>query len=686
MRASSFTTLRSLNYIKQLGASALRPSLLAFGAIVISGCASSQNSWRGVDNNHFEAAQIPSNQDTSVIMPPNTELANSAQAQVYPAQAVLPATRIDAKSQTAQPPMNLDTLASGDIVLRFVATPVRDVVQIILGDNLGQSFEIDDAVQGAISLDKQTGFQQQDLIPVLETLLASIDAQLVKTNGTYRVTTGSQIALPHQLSNLQLIPLRHIDASEFIKVSANLGASITALPKGNLIAVSGSDQQIEQARRLAKSIDLNWLKGVSIGIYPIHHTNADTLRQEIVGMFGQEIDADTSGALRLVTIERSNSLLVVARHADTIQTVGDWIQRLDQVSHNGNGRFFIYRVQNGRAKDLAELLSQMFTGTASQPTDDRRNDTELNDNNHSPDPSNRFNVIADESTNSIIVSGGPQYYQAVRQAMEQLDSTPMQVLVEARIMELTLSDDLEYGLEWFLNGSRASSNTSASLDFGRAGINATQPGFSYLIERAGQVRAALNGLADDSRLKVLSSPSLMVLNNRTASILVGDEIPVPTRQVVSNISPEAPTVNEIEYRNTGILLTVTPRVNSSGMVTMDISQEVSSVVNNTVSDIDAPTIQQRRVNSTVSIRSGQTVVLGGLIREQDSSGESGVPFLKDIPGLGKLFSTTHNSAQRTELVVLITPQVIVSAADASSVTEEFRQKLIGLKPLPLDRL
>lgn len=616
----------------------------------------------------------------------STEVTDSP-AQVFPGESITAPTKIELNGTSDHTTTDVNSLPGGDIVLRFAATPVRDVVQMILGDYLNQPYQVDPSVNGTISLDKQSGFRQQDLVPVLETLLAGVDAHLVQQDKQYQIRPGSKISLPGQLSSLQLIPLRYLGASEFIKVAANLPASISVLPSGNLIAVSGSEQEIEQVRRLAKSTDLNWMQGVSIGIFPVRHSSAETVRQEVLGLYGVEIDDKTAGALRIVTIERSNSLMVVTRKTDALQAIGEWITRLDNVSRNGAERFFIYRVQNGRASDLAKLLNQMFRGAPIGPSDNSLLDGSAFTETTSTEPAlTRFNVVADESTNSLIISGGPQYYQAVQKAMQQLDSTPMQVLVEARIMELSLSDDLKYGLEWFLNGSRASSNTSATLDFGRAGLATVQPGFSYLVERAGQVRAALNGLADDSRLKVLSSPSLMVLNNRTASILVGDEIPVPTRQVVSTISPEAPTVNEIEYRNTGILLTVTPRVNSSGMVTMDISQEVSSVVNNTVSEIDAPTIQQRRVNSTVSIRSGQTVVLGGLIREQNSSGDSGVPFLKDIPGLGKLFSTTRNSAQRTELVVLITPRVIVSAEDAWSVTEEFQQKLRGLKPLPLDRL
>ena len=500
-----------------------------------------------------------------------------------------------------------------------------------------------------------------------------------------------EIALLPRLCQ-QDIPLL-VEAREFSKLVAGYGVSATPFSDGNLLAVNGSSAQIAQVRELARSFDINWLKGRSVGLFPVQNTSAATLRKELLDVLGKELGSDDAQALRIVAVERTNSVMVIANHINAVNTVKQWVDRLDKVDSLNDQAFFIYRVQNGRASDLALLVQSMF-GTNS-------NSAEQNSvQNHNGDDSGEFgevtnkrarskgnfNVIADESTNSLIVTGSPHYYKAVRDAMQELDSTPLQVLVEASIMELTLTDDLQYGLEWFLDGARSNTSISSSLDFGSRGIGAIQPGFSYVLQRAGNVRAALNGLADDSRLKVLSSPSLMVLNNRTASILVGDEVPIPTRQAVSNISPEAPTVNEIEYRNTGILLTVTPRVNSGGMVTMDISQEVSSVIDTVTSQIDAPTIQQRQINSTVSIRDGQSVVLGGLIREQNSNRDAGIPFLKNIPGVGKLFSNTNTVAKRTELVVLITPRVIASEQDTDAITQEFKSKMLGLRPMQLNQL
>jgi len=216
---------------------------------------------------------------------------------------------------------------------------------------------------------------------------------------------------------------------------------------------------------------------------------------------------------------------------------------------------------------------------------------------------------------------------------------------------------------------------------GAPGLAALAPGFSFtVIDSADRVRLALNALESRSKIDVLSAPSLMVLDNQTAKINVGDEIPIPTRQSISNVDPTAPTVNEVAFRQTGLTLTVTPRVNNSGLVTMDIRQEVASAAATTTSDIDAPTIQNRLVESVVAVNSGQTIVLGGMIQDQSSHGTSGVPFLHRVPVLGKLFGTTTNAGNRTELMVLITPRVIRSSDEARDVTEEFRRKLQLLTP------
>ncbi|HJR69382.1 MAG TPA: hypothetical protein VKA43_05040 [Gammaproteobacteria bacterium] len=294
-------------------------------------------------------------------------------------------------------------------------------------------------------------------------------------------------------------------------------------------------------------------------------------------------------------------------------------------------------------------------------------------------------IIADDVRNALVILATPEQYRMVESAVRKLDLVPLQVLIEARILEVALRDDLSYGVEWFFQNNDIGSGEGRSrgtLDTGSAGIAGLVPGFAYtIIDSADRVRFALNLLATESDVNILSSPSLMVLDNQTATINVGDEIPVPARQSVSNLDPISPTVNEITFRQTGITLTVTPRVSSSGLVTMEIRQEVATAAATTTSNIDAPTIQNRAIDSVVAINSGETIVLGGLMQTQQSKNESGVPGLRRIPGIGKLFGSTNNEDSRTELLVLITPRVVRNRDDVRTITEEFREKLPQLQRL-----
>jgi general secretion pathway protein D len=292
-------------------------------------------------------------------------------------------------------------------------------------------------------------------------------------------------------------------------------------------------------------------------------------------------------------------------------------------------------------------------------------------------------IIADDVRNALVILATPEQYRMVESAVRKLDVVPLQVLIEARILEVALRDDLSYGVEWFFQNNDINSGEGRSrgtLDSGSTGIAGLVPGFAYtILDTADRVRFALNLLASESDVNVLSSPSLMVLDNQTATINVGDEIPVPARQSTSNIDPNSPTVNEISFRQTGITLSVTPRVSSSGLVTMEISQEVATAATTTTSNIDAPTIQNRAIDSVVAVNSGETIVLGGLMQTQQSTSGSGIPGLRRIPGIGKLFGQTSNEDSRTELLVLITPRVVRNRDDVRSITEEFRQKLPQLQ-------
>ncbi|HCU90200.1 MAG TPA: type II secretion system protein GspD, partial [Gammaproteobacteria bacterium] len=372
-------------------------------------------------------------------------------------------------------------------------------------------------------------------------------------------------------------------------------------------------------------------------------------------------------------------------------------------SDSAEPRLYVFRLQNAKAVDVAAVLNDVFSGAKANAGSggDRTADLQLGTNDSDETiginahengaatgngvdlrVGDNLKIIPDENNNGLVILATPKEYELVIAAVRKLDLIPLQVLIEATIIEVTLNDTLAFGVEWFFKNSVGGSKTGqALLDLGDARIGTLAPSFSYaIINSNGLVRAAINALATESEVSVLSSPSLMVLDNQTATINVGDEIPIPTRSSISNIDPNAPTVNEIEYRNTGVTLQVTPRVNAGGLVTMDLDQEVSDAISTTSSTLNAPTIQQRKITSTVAVQSGETIVLGGLIQNTATEGESGIPYLRNIPVVGKLFSQTNDSKRRTELIVLITPRAVGDDNDAREVTREYSERMKSFEP------
>jgi len=287
-------------------------------------------------------------------------------------------------------------------------------------------------------------------------------------------------------------------------------------------------------------------------------------------------------------------------------------------------------------------------------------------------------LIADDKRNALIVKATAADYAKIEQVIRKLDIWPFQVLVEVTIVDVELSGELSLGVEWFLKGAAGGRRTEARLDLGAPGIAPVVPGFSYtVLDTANVIRGVLNMLASASKLKVLSSPTMMVLDNHKASIRVGDQVPVRTSEAAGiTTSATLPVIaSTIDYKDTGVLLEVTPRVNASGMVHMEIHQEVNDVQQTTSSGIDSPTINQRRITTTVAVQDGETVVLGGLIRDRKSGSETGIPLLHQIPLLGWLFKSRTDVTARSELIVVITPSAVRDQSEARAVTDELQKRM-----------
>ena len=287
-------------------------------------------------------------------------------------------------------------------------------------------------------------------------------------------------------------------------------------------------------------------------------------------------------------------------------------------------------------------------------------------------------ITPDEINNALVILAGPSEYGLIESALRELDIVPLQVFIEAAVAEVTLTNDLKYGLQYFFQQRRS----QAFLTETTAAIVPNLPGFAYTYSiLPSSIKVVLSLLESITHIEVLSSPQLMVLNNQTATLTVGDQVPIATSQAVSVIAPGAPIVNSIQFKETGIILKITPRVNQGGMIMMDIAQEVSDVGATTSSTLNSPTIRERKITTTIAAENGATVALGGLIKDSRTNTKDGIPILQDIPVLGALFRSTEVKVERTELLILITPRVVESTQRAVAVTEELRRKLAATKPL-----
>jgi len=301
----------------------------------------------------------------------------------------------------------------------------------------------------------------------------------------------------------------------------------------------------------------------------------------------------------------------------------------------------------------------------------------------------RIRIIANRRNNALLVYATPSEYSVIEGMLRKLDIIPLQVLIEATIAEVTLNDALNYGTQFYLGhkfagiltsagaSDSSSTNTIATVGGIPVGFGSKFPGFVL----ANGVREVVNALAAVTQIKVLSAPQVMVLDNEPARLQVGALVPVQTQSQQST-STSSNIVNSIDYRDTGVIMLVTPRVNSGGLVTLDISQEVSDVASLTTGNINSPTFNQRLIRTRVAVQDGQTVGMAGLIRDSDSEGNTGIPLIKDIPVLGSLFSSQNNSRTRTELLVLITPHVVHDQRDARALTDDLRNQLINAGLVP----
>lgn len=620
--------------------------------------------------------------------------------------------------------------ATGGVRLSFDGASLREVVDVILGEVLGVNYTIDPAVDGQVILSTTAPLAEADLLAVLETILQMHGATLVDLGGTYAVLAGAPVMGASQITPLggdapaplivgtgvTIVPLRYVSASaaaQFIQPLVSLPEQIRVDDSRNLVLFVGNAAERQNVVRTLGEIDVDWMAGRSVGIFPLRTATPEALLPELEGLFTplDPFGAQSAG-VRFLPMSRLNAVLAIASQPDQLVEVERWVQRLDRGS-GSNVQFFVYQLQHTPAATMAELLNETFAengglGGSSETivpspaafSPEAANGPESFDDDGMGLPATGFSsfersnlmanvkIVPNEISNALVVRATPQAYDLIEQTIRRMDRAPLQVLIEATIAEVVLNDTLRYGVQYyFQSGSfRGGFNTTTPTSDGTIANNlleplAQLPGFNFIFT-PGSSNITIDALSRVTDVQVLSSPSLVVQDNSEAVLTVGDEVPLVTRTAVSVDNPDAPVVNNIEYRETGVILEVRPRINSNNVVTLEVSQEVSRVQDVVTRADQNPIIAQRRISSKVNVTSGQTVVLGGLIQDSTTQGVDKVPVLGDVPVLGNLFRSTNNQTQRTELIVFITPRVIRNAEDARDISEELRSRLRSATPLP----
>ena len=601
---------------------------------------------------------------------------------------------------TSAPPK----LTGESIGVNFEGIKLPSFVNTVFGELLKVSFEIDGAVakqERLVYLRTSESIPPDQFYRLVTEVLGNYGIMVVFQNGVYRIIEAAaakqdvpQIVRSRALSSVPgqqrpiffFTPLHNVQSAfmqTWLELALKDRVKFSGVGNSNGLLLMGKREDINAALETIDILDQPSMAGNhSLKISPAFWS-AMKLAEQLVTVLTAEgysaaIGSQNVVAIRFIPIEALNTVLVFSTSETTLQHVLHWASDLDQPSQTINTQgIYYYQVQNASAKKVAELVGRIL---GQEPTAD---------GNSSPQPQTtqvtqvtqqaqmqskpltRQRVTVDESRNAIIFQGTAEEYAQFRNLVEQMDRAPLEVLIEATIAEVTLDKNESLGVVLgFDDGVAATGDRNT--------IRSSTGLFATLLRSRGQINANLNALAGNSRVTVLSTPRLVTTSGNAASIQVGSQVPIITTQQTAPSGAVGGTSNilqDVQYRNTGILLNIKPTINSSRRVELAVTQEVSSASANNISKVDSPIIQQRNIQTTLSLSDGETALLGGLIDEHFNSGDSGVPYLKDIPILGNLFKNQSNSLSRTELIILLTPYIVDGPETARAVRDAFKLRL-----------
>ena len=736
-------------------------------------------------------------------IPPQTQPAPEAVPPTQPPAAPGPQGPIPPQpsrpERTLLPPPSVPS--GGMVSLNFNRADLVEIIHI-LAQHLRLTYTIDPEVKGTVTINSAEPLRTEDLLPIFHQVLRMNGAVAVRTGNIYRIMPikdGKGLARPVGSSKedsfaLQIVPVRFFAVAEMKKVLSPFvmpGGEIIENPRGNFLIIMDLPSNIQRLTEIADLIDVQVFAGTRMEIYQPKVASAEELATEmtkVMQAYASSVPQPENFTAQFIALPRINQLLVIS-HSEAAWTYAKrWLDRIDVIAEGPGRRIFVYPVENGKAEELANVLSAALGLPAPAGGGQRRTLEELHRSTpggtgqfgggRSPTgtsgtsgsgfgssgfgsqqpfgayaaaqipapagqpaapapqpapgvpvppglaplpgaaprapapgapgaptakPEEQLRIVADPATNSLIVYGTAQEFQNIKNILKELDAVPRQVLLDVLVAEVTLTDTERLGLDYeirpgnttFLDRtlpSRGSVLTGILSSLGAAteGIRPGPLGVTGIFG-PGSVRILLNALASDSRFKILSAPSVLASDNRPARIQVGSQQPVATGSVATPITTATPggtgfaTSSTIQYQNTGRIVTIIPQVNSQGLVNLQILAEVSQINQTAQGQVQLgtagtfPSFDIRQAETTAVVQDGDSLAIGGIIAENKNQTRSGIPYLMDVPVLGRFFRTTDDKTDRTELIFLITPHVIRNRSEGTAVTEEFKSKLSTLR-------
>ncbi|KRA46682.1 type II secretion system secretin GspD [Pseudoxanthomonas sp. Root630] len=661
------------------------------------------------------------------------------------------------RSAASAPAPSLGGASSGSATFNFEGESVHAVVKAILGDMLGQNYVIAPGVQGTVTLGTPKPVSPAEALNLLEMVLGWNNARLVYTGGRYNIIPADQ-ALSGSVAprtgpassargyEVRVVPLRFISASEMKKVLepyARPNAIVNVDGTRNVITLAGTRSELENYLRTVEIFDVDWLSGMSVGVFPLQSGRATRVVADLEKVFGNDSKTPSAGMFRFMPLEGANAVLVITPQPAYLDQIQQWLERIDGAGEGS--RLYSYELKYIKARELAQRLAEVFGASGSGASSDGRstggtgnvslmpgtdavqiNDGGMNGNNSSVDfggsgsssssglgggslslnqrdngngavtlevDGARVGVAAVEETNTLLVRSSASAWQSIREVVDKLDVMPLQVHIEAQIAEVSLTGDLSYGVNWYLERAMTDNGLGPFADPSAGGPSrwSTLAGSIGGVSGAGAVwtlvkndaAAVITALDEVSDVRLLQTPSIFVRNNAEATLNVGSRIPISSVTVNPGLGTDN-SYSQVQYLDTGVILKVRPRVTKDGMVFLDIVQEVSSPG----SEPDANgnvRINTRRFKTEGAVQAGNTVMLAGLISDTATQGSSGIPGLSRLPIIGGLFGKKTTGTERSEVIVLLTPTIVSNPQEANDLTDEYGKRFRALEPLNTPR-